>query len=225
MKYIKYVLATVTFLLLLIRPVYSATLAVAIYGSYDYYSKALSVFWKTTTIYDSFKIDFYSTFVAPNAPCGTAPTLTLKSSYTSNYSNKNITLPNVTDGKYRVNIYGVVGTTSTLLQTQDFFIQAVSKDFTIGWCNTSSSTFTYTGTLVYTSTTGSFDFEGEENITTWQISELARNTQYFSIKNMLFVNLGYDNVSPTVTIKSPKSAQIITYTVIPEKPIWGGIIN
>ena len=223
MNYIKYVLATVIFLLLIVRPVYSATLAVDIYGSYDYYSKNLSIFWRTTDVYTSFKIEFYSTL--SNGTCDASPTLTLKNSYTSNYSNKNITLSNVTDGKYRIKVYGVTGTSNTLVQTQDFFIQAVSKDFTIGWCNITPSNFTYTGTTVYTNTTSSFDFGNEESISTWKITELARSTQYFNIKNMVFTNNGYYNSAPTTIIKSPISAQVITYTVIPETPIWKGIIN
>lgn len=215
MNCVKYLLALVIFLLLLVRPIYSATLAVDVYGSYDYTNKYLSVFWKTNTVYTSFKIDFFTTFTDPTLACDTSPTLTLKASNTSSYSNKNITFTNVPDGKYRVNIYGVIGTTSTLILTQDFFIQAVSKNFTIGWCDSSTGNI---GTNVYTTPIASFDFGSEEAVSSWKASELARSTNYFETKNMLFTYVYPSGISPV-------SAQVITYTVIPDKPIWKEIIN
>lgn len=207
---IKRLVLLVVFLLASLKPVYADNLSVSVYGSYNFASKGLTIFWKTpTTTYSSYKL-VLSKITVTNV-CGSS-ILTLLKTYTTN--GYNTTFTNLSPDYYRVDIKGVLPTGEILIYTQDFFIALTSPKFEISWCNgTSADNSSITDTVVYTNVIPSFEFTNNVSVPDYKTMKLSKVTNYYDSLNMIFVNKVGTGVSGP-------SGQVIVYSVIPEKPTW-----
>lgn len=204
-------------LLLWSSSVYGSNLLnVSIYGTYDFTERALYVFWNNTQ-YQSFKVELHKVKISDN--CTGPISIGLIGSITT--TSHNLRFTNIEPNYYRAIIYGVNGSSNLFIIQQDFFIASASRSYAISWCNGVSPTLTKT--IVYVTDKPTFEnFGGEPiDVPKWQEMVLDRsNLSYFVQENMLFRNVFTNGTETTL---SPPSGQVITYTVIPDKPTWKGI--
>lgn len=210
MKQILVLLAA--FLLLCVSPIYAESINLNVYGAYDFNTKQLSVFWKNTTVtYSSYIIELQKVVLTSTCGNTTLTTLNTESSY-----NNTITFNNIDPNYYKVIIKGINNNISTQLYTQDFFIAVSSPSFQISWCNIDPTSVT--DTVVFLETTPSFTFSNPISVPEYKNMFLAKNTGYFQVLNMVFVNKYGSQMSEP-------SGQIIVYATVPDKPTWKGIIK
>lgn len=220
MRVLFYLLNVVFFLLLAI-PANSKVLEVPIYGTYNFNTNSLNVFWKTSPPFTSYKAQLYKRILG--VECSNIYTDTLLLENTTN--SLNTTFNNLlvyTDNKtrYYIKIFGSSGTTDTLLYVQEFYIYIAGTTFQVSWsnCNVGESS-----TVVYYTTTPSFNFGEEVPVNTWQNYLYSTVVNQFTNISMIFV-YKYIDVNNT-TIYSGPSAQIILFSGLPGKPTWQGVEN
>jgi len=200
----------VVFLLTLIKPVYAETVDLNLYGAYDFTTKSFSVFWKNPSItYTSYVVELYKLTLSQT--CGDNTLTLLK---TANTSGNNLTFTTLAPDYYKIKIKGINNTTQTEVFVQDFFIAVSSPSFSIGWCNTDSVNLT--DTVVFVETVPTFTFSNSVSVPEYKNMTLSKETSYFQVLNMIFVN-------KFGTQTSPPSGQVIVYSAIPKKPTWKGI--
>ena len=200
----------VMFLLTLSKSVYAETVALDMYGVYNFDTKAFSVFWKNpSTTYSSYVVELYK--VTISTTCGNN-TLTFIKTVTTN--GNNLTFTTLAPDYYKVKIKGVNNTVQTDIFSQDFFIAVSSPSFSVGWCNVDTTNLT--DTIVFVETTPTFTFSNSVSVPEYKNMVLSKETNYFQVLNMVFVN-------KFGTQTSPPSGQVIVYSAIPKKPTWKGI--
>ena len=135
----------------------------------------------------------------------------------------NLTFTNINDGIYQVVILGTKGTTTAQILSQTFYVFKVSKNQTVGWCNNIPiNDQTFKGTTVYTTKVPSFVFGTAAPVPDFLKTQLTQNGEYFETKYSLFTN-EFLLPNQTKLTSSQASAQLITFSVIPEKPVQEGI--
>jgi len=208
---IRKLLIMVVFLLSLVKPVYSETLSVDVYGDYNFEAKTLFVFWKDTIVtYSSFFVEMHKVTLGDS--CGNT-TLTLLGSKPTDYNN--LRYDNLEPGYYKVIVKGVdQNNLQTVAFIQDFFITVSSTTFGLSWCTENPTTID--GTKVYITTTPTFEFTNPMAIPDYTKMMLSKSTDYFQVLNMVFVNTAGTQVSAP-------SGQVIIYSAIPYTPTWQGI--
>lgn len=228
MKFRSWISQVLILLLIGIGSVYGATIGVGIYGSYDFNNKNLSIFWKSADIYDSYEIVLSKVIRTGDVnSCNFTLSYSTINTATVLKSTRNITFTNVINDRVLVSIYGIVQTSKTKIQEQEFYILPISKSVTISWCNGTPSEIGYTfiGTEIYSTKTPSFEF-GETVVLhpdTRSETERSSSSNYFEVNNMIFVSKLKNNTDATKFTYSPISAQVIVYTIVPESPVWEGI--
>ncbi len=202
----------VMFLLTLTKTVYAETVDLNMYGTYDFSTKAFSVFWKNpSTTYSSYVVELNR--ITLNPTCGDNTVTFIQS---ANTTGNNLTFTNLNTGYYKVKIKGVVNTTQTDVFIQDFFIAVSSPSFSIGWCNVTSVDLT--DTVVFVENIPTFTFSNSVSVPEYKNMVLSKETNYFQVLHMVFVN-------KFGTQKSPPSGQVIVYTAVPKSPVWKGLSN
>ena len=198
-------------MLSLVKPVYSETLSVDVYGDYNFETKTLSVFWKDTLVtYSSFFVELHKLTIGDS--CGDNILTLLGNKYTD-YNN--LRYDNLDPGYYTVIIKGVdQNNLQTVAFIKEFFIAVSSTTFNLSWCNKEPNTVD--GTKVYITTTPTFEFTNPTNIPDYTKMMLSKSTDYFQVLNMVFINTAGTQVSAP-------SGQVIMYSAVPFTPTWQGI--
>jgi len=214
----------VAFLLLGLRPVYCAELTVGVYGSYDFNTKNMSIFWKPITGYTGYSVTLYRINVVNADVCPQTLTETSINTATTTSTVTNITFTNVSaNNRYIAKISGITSSGQSILYTKEFYIWVVTPQYTVAWCPTPVDTLNdLISTIEYSTPAPSFSFGNSIDISTWKTQKVSKNSSYYTINNMVLVNV-YKNKATSQTLYSEPSAQAITYTAIPDTPIWDTI--
>lgn len=200
------------FLLTLTKSVFAETVALDMYGTYNFSTKAFSVFWKNpSTTYSSYVVELHK--ITLTTTCGNNTVTFIQS---ANTTGNNLTFTNLNPDYYKIKIKGVSNNVQTDVFIQDFFIAVSSPSFSVGWCNVSSVDLT--DTVVFVESIPTFTFSNSVSVPEYKNMVLSKETNYFQVLHMVFVN-------KFGTQKSPPSGQVIVYTAIPKKPVWKGLTN
>ncbi len=219
----RYLLNVVFLLFLFITTSVSGkTLEVSIYGNYNFNTNSLNVFWKPDVLFNTFKTQLFKRVLGNECTGIYTDTLLLENTST----NLNTTFNNLliyTDNKtrYYVKVFGVSGTNSTLLYSQEFYVFIAGTTFQVSWsnCNVGENS-----TVVYHTTTPSFNFGEEIPVVNWKNYIFDITINQFTNISMIFVYKYLDSATNTIIYSGP-SAQILLFSGLPSKPTWQGIDN
>jgi len=221
-------IAAIIFLSLWFYGTATASVAVPMYGVFDFNSNTLSVFWNISKSWDSYKIFIYEQdHTDPNIRCDSPINSVLLTNKDVPVNSQSINFSGLKrTAEYKVDIFGVQGTSQSLLATQIFWVHLVTPEFGVSWCldDSLSSKYEYTGYRWYDAEAPSYTFTAFEDLVDWKNKAISRVFPYGRKTNVVVTSVA-KLIGDSQVSESSASAQLILFSALPGRPAGVGLSN